>query len=364
MKLKEKKILISTGGTGGHVFPAYSLAKNFLDNQIEVEITTDERGLKYLKKYKNLKLKIINSGTIFHKNPILIFLNLFKIINAFFKSIFLLKKLMPDVVIGMGGYSSFPICMGAKILNIPFLIYENNLFVGKTNRILIPFAEKMLISFPEIEGLKESHKKKVISVGNLVRQEILNFKKTQLQKSNKLNLLILGGSQAAKSFGELLPEIFEKCSSEKIELEIIQQCLDSQKHEIEKIYEKSKINFQLFNFSNNLEKFFEKTDLVITRSGASMSAELINCNMPFIAVPFPYAADNHQLKNAMYFKKKGYCFLIEEKELPNKLFPLIKSIHEDRNLLEKIRVKQKNFSDTRVFENIKDELKKLFDEKN
>ena len=141
----------------------------------------------------------------------------------------------------------------------------------------------MLISFPEIEGLKESHNKKVISVGNLVRQEILNFKKTQLQKRNKLNLLILGGSQAAKSFGELLPKIFEKCSSEKIELEIIQQCLDSQKRKIEKIYEKSKINFQLFNFSNNLEKFLKKRF-----SDYQIKAPCLNqnCNMPLLLFLF------------------------------------------------------------------------------
>ena len=131
MSNKLKKIIIATGGTGGHVFPAYSLAKHFLDNKINVEIISDKRGLRYLQDYNDIKVIEITSSTIFKKN---IFQLLFSILIIFYSTcrsfIFLLAN-RPNLVFGMGGYSSFPVCIAAKILRIPFIIYENNLYIGK-----------------------------------------------------------------------------------------------------------------------------------------------------------------------------------------------------------------------------------------
>ena len=124
-----KKILIATGGTGGHVFPAYSLAKHFIKNQLSVDVITDKRGFNFLKNFKDIKLKVINSETIFKKNPLTIILSIIRIIFAFINSVIFLVKSKPKIVFGMGGYSSFPVCLAAKILNIPFILYENNLII-------------------------------------------------------------------------------------------------------------------------------------------------------------------------------------------------------------------------------------------
>ena len=173
----EKKILIAAGGTGGHIFPAYSLAKHFIKNQISVEIITDKRGFQFLKNYEDIKLKIINSATIFKKNPISIIISIIQIKFAFISSLIFLFKFKPRIVFGMVGYSSFPVCIAAKVLRIPFIIYENNLVIGKANKFLLPFADKIFVSYSQVEGIKKKYEDKKIEIGNIIKEEAINFNK-------------------------------------------------------------------------------------------------------------------------------------------------------------------------------------------
>ena len=339
--IDKKKIIISTGGTGGHVFPAYSLAKNFIKEDYSVEIITDKRGLKYLNKHNNIKLTINNSATIFKKNMINLFFSTFIILFSYLKSLVILYKVKPIVVFGMGGYASFPICIAARTLSIPFIIYENNLQIGKSNKYLLPFASKIFISYQDIIGIKNKYDHKVVVTGNIIRDEILNFKKNNQFIPEVLNILVLGGSQAAESFGELLPKVFKQCVKENIKIKVFQQCVETQTEYLNKFYKNLNITFELFNFTYNISEYFLKTELAITRSGSSVTAELINCNIPFISIPYPHASDSHQDKNATYFEKKGYSHSIKETEVNNKLFPLIKSFYKDKKLLDKIIEKQK-----------------------
>ena len=357
--INKKKIVIATGGTGGHIFPAYSLAKNFIKKDYSVEIITDKRGFKYLEKNKDIKIILNNSATIFKKNIINSFFSIFIIVLSYIKSLVILHKTKPAVVFGMGGHASFPVCLAAKTLNIPFIIYENNIQIGKSNMYLLPFASKIFVSYHDIIGIKYKYDHKVVVTGNIIREEILNFKKNNQFKSETLNILVLGGSQAAKSFGDFLPSIFEQCKRKKIKLKIFQQCTESQTEKLNKMYKNLNFNFELFNFTKNILKYFAKAELTITRSGSSVTAELINCNIPFIAIPYPYAADSHQDKNAMYFEKKGYSFLIRETEVDKKLFFLIESFYKDKKLLDKIIEKQKNYSDKDVFIKINKEIENL-----
>jgi UDP-N-acetylglucosamine--N-acetylmuramyl-(pentapeptide) pyrophosphoryl-undecaprenol N-acetylglucosamine transferase len=353
------KIIIATGGTGGHIFPAYSLAKNLINNNYLVEIITDNRGLKYLEKNKDIKLILNNSATIFQKNIINSFLSIFIIFFSFIKSLVILYKKKPIVIFGMGGHASFPVCMAAKVLNIPFIIYENNIQIGKSNKYLLPFAVKILISYQDLVGIEEKYRHKIVVTGNIIREEILNFKKKNLFRPEILNILVLGGSQAAKSFGILLPKIFEQCKKENIKIKIFQQCIESQTENLNAFYKNLNFDFELFNFTNNITKYFLQTELAITRSGSSVTAELINCNIPFISIPYPYAADSHQDKNATYFKEKGYSFSLKETEVKEKLFPLIKLIYKDKKLLNRIIEKQKQYSDKKVFLIIKTVIENL-----
>ena len=366
MNNKVRKIIIATGGTGGHVFPAYSLAKHLLDNKINVEIISDKRGLRYLQDYHDIKIIQIASSTIFNKNIFQLFFSILVIFYSIFRSFIFLFTNKPDLVFGMGGYSSFPFCVAAKILGIPFIIYENNLHIGKANRYLLPYAKKIFVSYKELEGISEKYQKKVCEIGNIIRKEILNFqvKSDFNQSDRKLKILILGGSQAAKVFAEKIPQVFKECNEAKISLKIYQQCLPEQNKFLSTFYKDLNINFEIFNFSNNITDYFTKTNLAITRSGSSMLAELINAKIPFISVPLPSSADDHQLKNAIYYEKKGYSYLIEEKDLNTKLFQLIKKISADTSLLTQIKSKQRQYSDKSVYKNIDKQLNKMINEEN
>ena len=360
-----KKIIIATGGTGGHVFPAYSLAKHFISNKIDVEIISDKRGIKYLKNYHDLKITQISSATIFKKNILKKLFSSIIIFYSIFRSFIFLLFFKPNLVFGMGGYSSFPICVAAKILKIPFIIYENNLYIGKANSYLLPFAKKIFVSHKELEGISEKHKKKIIEIGNIIRKEIFNLQSRKYSNhiDNELKILVLGGSQAAKIFAEKLPEIFKKCKENKIVLKIYQQCLPEQNEFLISFYKNLNIHFETFNFSNNILEYFVKTDLAITRSGSSMLAELINAKIPFISVPLPTSAEDHQLKNATYYEKNGYSYLIEEKDLSKDLFKLIKKIHEEKSLLKQMINKQKQYSDKLVYEIIDKQICNIINEK-
>ena len=365
MKSKLNNIVIATGGTGGHIFPAYSLAKHFIEKKYNVKLVSDKRGMRYLKDYQELNITQITSSTISKKNILGLTISIFITLYSIFRSSIFLLFNRPELVFGMGGYSSFPICIAAKILRIPFIIYENNLHIGKANKYLLPFTKKAFVSHGDLDGISKKHKDKICEIGNIIRKEIFNFKAEQniYQKDKIIKILILGGSQAAKVFAEKLPKIFKECKVAKLSFKIYQQCLPEQTEYLTSLYKDLNVDFEIFNFSTNILNYFSKINLVITRSGSSMLAELLNANIPFISVPLPTSADNHQLKNAIYYKKNGYSYLIEEKNLNKKLFELIKLMHEDRSLLEQIVKKQKQYSDKEVYQNIDREIDKIINEK-
>ena len=364
MNNNNKKIIIATGGTGGHVFPAYSLAKHFLADKVNVELISDKRGMKYLKNYQDLKITQITSTTILKNNIFQLLFSSLIIFYSIFRSFIFLLFNRPNLVFGMGGYSSFPVCIAAKMLKIPFIIYENNLHIGKANRYLLPYAKKIFVSHKELEGISEKYQKKMCEIGNIIRKEILNFqvKQNPYHYDKKLKILVLGGSQAAKIFADKLPEIFKECKEGEMELKIYQQCLPEQNKFLTSFYKNLNIDFEIFNFSDDISEYFSQTDMAITRSGSSMLAELVNAKIPFISVPLPTSADNHQLKNAIYYEKNEYSYLIEEKDLNMKLFKLIKKINEKRSLLSQMVSKQRQYSDKSVYENIDKQVNKIINE--
>ena len=362
----KKKIIIASGGTGGHIFPAYSLANYLTKSNYNVILTLDNRGFKYLADYKNLKLVKIPSSPLRKKNIFNFLFSIIKIIFSIFKSLAFLILNRPRIIFGMGGYSSFPICIAAKILKIDFIIYENNMMIGKANKYLLPFAKKIFVSYKELEGIPSKYSDKVHQIGNIVREEMINKKFDNFEKEviNKIHILVLGGSQGAKVFGEKLPQIFEKLKKSKIPIKIFQQCPIDQNDYLTKFYKDVKIDCEIFNFSSQIIDYYHKANLVITRAGASVLGELININKLFISIPLPSSADNHQLKNAEYYASKGFGFLIEEKDVNYKLFDLIKTIYVDNSLIKKILASQRQYSDKNTFKNIESHLERIVNEKN
>lgn len=358
MEKNNKKIIIATGGTGGHVLPAVSLA-NYL-NKIGLEsfLSTDKRGFKFIEAGVLKNVKLINGSSFNKKKKIISSL---KILCAIFHSLFYLIKNKPKFVFGMGGYASFPLCFTAIFLRIPFIIYENNLLVGKANKILMPFAKKIFTAYDEIDGINKKYISKKVVIGNIIRENILNeinSDKTQLQ--NNLNILVLGGSQAAKIFGEVLPKIFVECEKNNFNIKVYQQCLPEQITHLKKTYDSNKVKYELFSFTFDIIKYYKVANLAITRAGSSALAELLNCKLPIITIPLKSSADNHQLKNAQYFENKGYGIMLDENNIEKELFDLLKSMHKNKTSLDLIKQNQTKYSDKRVFFNIKKEIENLF----
>jgi len=364
--IKKNKILIATGGTGGHVFPAYSLANYFMKNNYNVKLTTDNRGFNYLKDYKKLDVVKISSSPLIKKNLLKFIFSIIMIIFSVFKSIIFLLFNRPSIVFGMGGYSSFPVCIAATILRIKFVIYENNLIIGRANKFLLPFTNKIFVSYKSLEGISNKYNNKILEVGNIIREEIINLQidNTENNLFNEIKVLVLGGSQAAKIFAEKLPKIFEKLKISEIPIKVYQQCQEEQINDLVAFYKKVKIECEIFNFTNKIIDYYSKANLAITRSGASVLGELINVKIPFISVPLPTSADNHQFKNAVYYEKKGFGYLVSENEINDQLYSLIKSIFKNKSLIKNILTNQSQYSDKNIFININIHIQKIINEKN
>ncbi len=361
-----KKILIATGGTGGHTNPAYSLAKNLLNKNFNVRLTSDKRGFKYLQNFEELHLIKIFSSPLLKKNVFTLLFSLLKIFFSIIHSLIFLVFSRPLIVFGMGGYASFPICIASSILRIKFVIYENNLIIGKANKFLLPFAEKIFVSYKEVEGVPNKYKTKLVVIGNLIREEII-FSKSEIKNNDKfdeIKILVIGGSQAARVFAKELPQVFKRCKELGKPIKIFQQCQKNQNTQLAKFYDDAKIDYELFNYTDKIIEYYLNTNLIITRSGASVLGEIINLKIPFIAIPLPSSADNHQYKNAEFYSKKGYGYLMEEKNIKNKLFDLIKLIFSDKSVTKRMLSYQKKHSDKEIFENLNVQIQKILDEKN
>ena len=359
---KKIKTIIAIGGTGGHVFPGCHLATHLRENNHDVSLVTDKRGYSYLSKFKYFKIFLLPSSRLSKKNIINLLYSFLFVIYSVLRCVIFLIFNRPSIIFGMGGYASFPICLAAAILRIRFVIYENNLIVGKANKLLLPFTNKIFVSNKELEGIPDRYNKKILEIGNIINKKIIYLqKKTFENEIEKLQILILGGSQAAEVFGEKLPAIFKKCSSKGVPIKIYQHCLPHQNDKIKTFYSNAKIEFETFNFSHNLEEYFSKINLAITRSGSSILAELTNANIPFISIPLPSSADNHQFKNGDFYKRKKFAFLVEENNLEEKLHDLILDIYKNFSILKEIKVNQSQHSDKNVYKNIDKFLKKIYE---
>jgi len=340
---------------------------NYLKNKnFSIKLTSDKRGSFYLKDYNNLNLVKISSSPIINKNIFKLFCSFLNISYSIIKSLLILIFDRPSLILGMGGYSSFPICFAAFILRIKFIIYENNLIIGKANKYLLPFAKKIFVSYKELEGISEKYKNKVVEVGNIVREEIINSKDLNhaTTKFDSLNILVLGGSQAARIFAEEFPQIFKKLKDSKIKIKIYQQCLNNQNKKLSQFFKSAQIDFEIFNFTSNIIDYYSKSNLVITRSGASVLGELVNFKIPFISIPLPTSADNHQYKNAIFYSKKGYGNFLEEKDIKDKLYDLIVSTFNDKSMTKGFLSNQRQHSDKDIFENLNYQIERILNEKN
>ena len=234
-----KKIIFSGGGTGGHIFPAINLMKHFLDKEYKVLLVTDNRGSNFIKNHSEFKSYILNSATPTNKNLFKKFFSYFLIFYSIIKSILILKKEKPDLIFGFGGYVSFPISFSSRFFNLPLVIYENNMVLGRANKYLSSFSKKIFLAKKITKSFPEKYKSKTYEVGSILSKNIINSSfVNKINDKGKLSILALGGSQGAEIFGKVIPETIKMIKDKGYEIEINQQCISSQKNSIVDFYKK------------------------------------------------------------------------------------------------------------------------------
>ena len=356
-----KKIIFSGGGTGGHIFPAINLMKHFFDKEYKVILVTDNRGNNFIKNYSEFKSYILRTGTPTNKNLFKKFFSYFLIFYSIIRSIIILKKEKPDLIFGFGGYVSFPISFVSRFFNLPLVIYENNMVLGRTNKYLSSFSKKILLAKKITKNFPEKYKSKTYEVGSILNKNIINSSSFKGKNDKrKFSILVLGGSQGAEIFGRVIPTVVKMIKDAGYEIEINQQCTIGQKNSLIVFYKKNNIKNYVFEFDKNILKLILPSNIAITRCGASTTAELVHTFTPFIAVPLPNSIDNHQYLNAKYYKDKGCCWLLEQNNFSTEnLFNLIMEVIKNKNKLENIRKNMKKNYNKNVYSNIENEIKEF-----
>ena len=313
MKDSRKRIVLAAGGTGGHIFPAQALAQELVSHNNSIFLFTDTRGAFF----KDTSLKIFKipashiQGNLFKKAKGGI-LTLASIIIAFYH----LLRIKPDAVVGFGGYASFPTIVAACLLRLPTFIHQADAYFGRTNRLLAPFVTGIATSFPHVENIPKSCQQKITFTGLPIRSDIKLSPYVMSNEDEPFHLLVTGGSQGAKVFGEVIPQaILLLPNPIQKRLHITQQCRSEFLDEIHSSYKKTKAKVDLAPFLEQMGKYYKKAHLIIERAGASSVMETAFAGRPALFIPYPYAMDDHQFYNAQQVVSCNGGWMMREEEL-------------------------------------------------
>ena len=327
---KFKKLFFCTGGTGGHVFPAISLYENFKNSNHQIIFLTDKR-CEYILKENKINYKIINVAN-FNRKIFLWPISLYTIIKSILEcmKLFLIEK--PDTVVGFGSYVSFPSLISAKLLKITTIIHEQNAVMGKSNRILSKIVDYIALSYKNTKFCKLNEK--VFYTGMPIRS--IFYKKKIKKNIYKKQILIIGGSQGARIFSTLIPNLLKKLDNKfKEKIFICQQTQINQKKHLQNLYKDLNIEFKLESFFKDIYREMCDADLIISRCGASSLAEIETFSIPTFLFPLPHSKNDHQYENARRFSEKNECIIFDEIHLNEKEF-----IHElKKKIINKVSKK-------------------------
>jgi UDP-N-acetylglucosamine--N-acetylmuramyl-(pentapeptide) pyrophosphoryl-undecaprenol N-acetylglucosamine transferase len=331
------KVAIATGGTGGHIFPALALVEMLEKDRQSYLILADRRFLNFKSQFpKNLNYKLVHSSSL--AGPIVSKVSgALHILSGVVQAMLAMHKDKPDLLVSFGGYPSFPTMVAAVMLRIPLLIHEPNSIVGRASKLFLKFATAISISFKSTKGLNEANPERLFHTGTPIRSKILAARKMKypaLIANGKIHILILGGSQGARIFGDVIPEAVVLLKETlKKRLSIHQQCRPEGLETLKAFYKHNNIHSEVKSFFDNIEQELGKAHLIISRSGALTVSELIAVGRPSVLVPFAAAMDNHQAFNAMELEKnKAATVILEEQFTPKNLARSL------QNLLNKPRL--------------------------
>lgn len=342
--MKPIRVIVSGGGTGGHIFPAVSIANAIKEQHPDAEILfVGAEGRMEMQRvpeagYKILGLPIAGFN---RKNLLKNISVLFKIVKSQNMAKKIIKQFRPDVVVGVGGYASGPTLKVAASMGIPTLLQEQNSYAGVTNKLLAKTASKICVAYDDMERFFPAEK--IIKTGNPVRQSLLEGKESKEEcrtgmglKSDMRTILIIGGSLGARTINESVLTHLDEIRSSNVQI-VWQTGKFYSKDIKEKLQETGcPENLHVMDFISSMDKAYAAADLVISRAGASSISELCLLGKPCILVPSPNVAEDHQTKNAMALSTKDAALLVKDVEAQDQLIPLALEVVQNDEKLQSL----------------------------
>ncbi len=321
---RAKLAVLAAGGTGGHMFPARALAEELLGRSWRVALVTDKRGGGFGDALPQVETRQVRAGAVTGGGLFGKLKGLANLLVGTAQAIAFLTKRRPDVVVGFGGYASIPALMAAAQLRRPILLHEQNAVAGRANRLMAARARLIATAYDRVKGLSEKEEAKTQLIGNPVRPAIQAVGETDYkapETGGDLHLLVVGGSQGARIFNEVVPEALALLPEElRGRLKLSQQVPGDALESIQAHYRTIGVQADLAAFFDDIPERLTRAQLVIGRAGASTIAELSAAGRPAILVPFPSAADDHQTANAQAFAHNGGGWVMPQGGLtPEKL---------------------------------------------
>jgi UDP-N-acetylglucosamine--N-acetylmuramyl-(pentapeptide) pyrophosphoryl-undecaprenol N-acetylglucosamine transferase len=335
---RNKTVMLAAGGTGGHLFPAFALAEELGRRGVTVDLVTDMRGDRYGTGFPARAVHQVPSATLAGKSPVAIAKTGLTLAKGIVAARKLMKDVRPAVVVGFGGYPTFPPLLAARQLGIPTMLHEQNAVLGRANKMLARRVDAIATSFETTKFLDGPLLAKVRFTGNPVRGIVIAAAATPYphpEDNGAFNLLVFGGSQGARYFSDAVPPALARLSPNlKSRLNIVQQAREEDVARVKAAYAQAGISADIAPFFKDLPARMAASHLVIGRAGASSVAELTVIGRPSILVPLPHALDNDQLQNATRLAESGGSWCIEQKTLtPERLSSEIARLMEGGAIL-------------------------------
>jgi UDP-N-acetylglucosamine--N-acetylmuramyl-(pentapeptide) pyrophosphoryl-undecaprenol N-acetylglucosamine transferase len=333
------RILLAAGGTGGHMFPAEALAHALLARGLAVDLATDERGGGFGDRLPEVRVHRIASGGVAGKGAVARLRNVLRLGWGFLQSRSLLRRLRPAVVVGFGGYPSIPPLAAAQRSNVPTLLHEQNAVMGRANRFLAKSADRLALSFDQVQFADVVPAGRRTITGNPVRPEISSIADAPYvapRAAEPVRLFVMGGSLGARVFGKAVPEAVALLHRDlRRRLAIAQQARAEDMAQVGEAYRALDLAVELKPFFEDVPQRLRQAHLLITRAGASTLAELTAAGRPAVLVPLPNSIDDHQVANARALDTVGGGWLLPESTLsPSVLAKILEEALADPARLE------------------------------
>lgn len=310
--------VLAAGGTGGHLFPAEAVARILVGSGAAVHLLSDDRADAFADRVPGVTIDRVRAGRL-GGGPFNAACGLAEIAVGMMQARRLLRRLKPAAVVGFGGYPSVPTMLAAAQLGLPTLIHEQNAVFGRANRLLAPRARRIATGFAATAGLRPADRARAIHTGNPVRPAIRKIGAASYSPptvDSPIELLIVGGSQGARVFGEIVPAALAGLPAKlRSRLKVSQQARPEDNVAVEGALLALGIPAEVRTFFDDMAVRLERAHLVICRAGASTIAELAAAGRPALLVPYPYAMDDHQTANAAAFAAAKAGWAVAQDEL-------------------------------------------------